>query len=134
MDHAAAVDHLERFEQIAAELARFVVGQAALGLEPCLEGLAFEKIHDVQMQAAAPLDPVDHHDRRVAHLRQRLRLAHEARDGVRRGELGSQDFDGHQAIEGDLPGEVDGAHAAACELPHQLVVGRQRRTQTLEEG
>ena len=134
MDHATAVLLLQGFEPIASELEGLVVGQASSRREAVLQGLPFQEVHHIEMQAVALFDRVNDHDGRMPHLPQRLGLAHESRDAVGRDELGPQHFDGHQTVERDLPSEVDGAHSAAGELPQQLVVGRQRRTQTLEEG
>ena len=63
------------------------------------------------------LDAVDRHDVRMRQARGRPRLSDETRaHPVVARELRRQKLDRHRALEGDVVGEEDDAHAAAAEL------------------
>ena len=70
-------------------------------------------------------DLEDRHDARMVEIGGRLGLGVEAFDVVLIGELAGQDhLEGDNAVEADLPGLKDDAHAAAGDLPDNLIVAK----------
>ena len=75
-------------------------------------------------QAFVLADFVDLHDVRVLQARDGFGFGAESSPLVRRGVLAGQDhLQGDDAVERDLPGLVDDAHAAAAELAEDFVAG-----------
>ena len=97
---------------------RRAVGRGA-GRPAPRQAAALDQLHAEVVLALVLADLVDRHDVRViaacaaasASMRNRCDLG-------RRGELARQDhLERHRAVEADLPGPVDHAHAAAGDLP-----------------
>ena len=90
-----------------------------------IEIAALDELHGEVVLPFMLADFVDGHDVRMIQPRRRLRLALKAGDLLRRGELPGPDaLQGDDAIEADLPGLVDDAHAAAADLLQQFVIAK----------
>src|SRR5438132_1586595 len=80
------------------------------------QGLAFDKLHSVKMDAAIHADLVDRHDMRVVQLGRCLGLKLEALQLFRvESRSERQDLQSHAPIQRYLLGFVDNAHAAAAD-------------------
>ena len=91
--------------------------QPGRAVEPLVQAAAGQVLQLEERQAAGLADGVDLDDVRVLELGDRLGLAEEAGDGLGRGVRAGQDhLERARAIEPDLPGLVDDAHAAAAQL------------------
>ena len=97
--------------------------QTLLALEPRFEALSGQQLHhEVGLTLVGGVEIHHLYDARVIQRAREPRLAHEARGhlgvlAVQRPELLQRGV----AIEVELAGEVDARHAAAAELPHDLV-------------
>ena len=100
-------------------------------LDDAGQGLALDELHGVMMHAAVAADGVDRDDVGVVQQRRGLGLDLESLEllGVGHGGEG-QYLQRHAAVEGQLHGLVDDAHAAAADRAEQLVVpqGAEART------
>ena len=80
-----------------------------------------------ERQALDFADGIDLDDVPMLQLGDRLGLAQESGDGLGPGMSAGQDhLDGAGAIEADLPGLIDDAHAAAAQLTEDLIAGESR--------
>ena len=91
-------------------------------VEPAVEAAAVEVLQLEEGQAVGLADVVDLHDVGVLQPRDGLGLGQESDDrlGVGMG-TGQDHLEGARAVEADLPGPVDDAHAAAAQLAQDLV-------------
>ena len=86
------------------------------------EGLALEEFHDEVLDVAFPTHVVERADVWMRQLRDRLRLALEAKANVRgRSEVGSEDLDRDRPLEPRVPRLVHLSHPARPERRHDLV-------------
>ena len=97
-----------------AEAQRLVADQAQ-------QGRPADERHDEEERALVAAEVVDRHDRRVIHLGDDLRLALEALLELRGQVARGDELDGDLAVEQRVARAVDDAHAAAPELPEDLV-------------
>ena len=97
-----------------AEAQRLVADQAQ-------QGRPADERHDEEERALVPAEVVDRHDRRVVHLGDELGLALEALLELGRQVARGDELDGDLAVEQRIARAVDDAHAAAPELPEDLV-------------
>ena len=89
----------------------------ASGLDPLGEGLAVDVPHAEKRQVADLVGAKDRHDVGVGELRRGPGLPEEPLAKVRIVERRREHLDRHQAVQPQLPGEIDDSHAAATELP-----------------
>ena len=133
MHHATPVAGLQRVEKIPADPCALGKRERA-ATQAVGERLAHQMRHDVVIQAG-PRTYVEHrHDVGVAQVREDVRFPEEALGGVCARELGPDDLDGDGAVEPRVAAEEDHAHAAAPQLPHDVVFGRQRCAEAIEQG
>ncbi len=99
-----------------------------------LERAAGHELHDEEVEPVGAFDGVDRDDVRVVEPGGGLRLLLEPRDdlGVAR-ELRRQHLDRHLALEREVVGEEDGAHAARAEQPLDHVASVEQPRQPLLE-
>ena len=96
--------------------------QRSLG-QPLGEALPLDEAHREVMLALVLADLEDRHDARMVEVGRRLGLGVEALDVGLVGELAGEDhLERDGAVEADLPGLEDDAHAAAGDLADDLVV------------
>ena len=92
-------------------------------LDDAGQGLALDELHGVMMHAAVAADGVDRDDVVVAQQCRGLGLDLKSLELLGVGHSGEgQYLQRHAAVEGQLHGLVDDAHAAAADLAEQLVV------------
>ena len=106
---------------------RGVAASRSARLAQLLDGrfqrLALDQLHGEEMDASLLADGIDWHDVRVVELCSRLRFDFESGNVllIQNGREW-QDLQRDRAIERQLPGLVDNAHAAAANLANQLEV------------
>src|SRR5262249_25285285 len=124
VDHAALVGVLHRPRQRLDQLGRLARRRRAGG-KAVVQAAALHVGHREVRRPLVLADLVDRHDVRVVQLRRRLGLAAEALPLRLAGQLAVEDHlhrDG--AVEADLAGLPDHAHAAAGDLLQKLVVAQ----------
>ena len=87
-----------------------------------LEAAAVDQLHAEEVLALVLADLVDRHDVRVVEVGRRLGLLAKPLDGVVVEPVRQDHLQRDRAVEADLPGAVDDAHAAVGDLGLQLVV------------
>ena len=108
-----------------AEAQRLVADESQQGRPP-------DQRHDEEERPLVSAEIVDRDDRRVVHLGDQLRLALEALFELGRQIARRDELDGDLAVEQRVARAVDDAHAAAAELPEDLVaVGELRADHSL---
>ena len=86
-----------------------------------------DKLHGIVEHALLLADGEDRHDVRMVQLGNRLRFAIESLHGVAVGNAGkAEDLQGHFAVERDLSGFTDHAHATPADLADDLEVAQSR--------
>ena len=109
----------QRFDQLGRPPRR--PGRA---VEPPVQAAAVDELQLEERQAVGLADVVDLHDVGVLQAGDGLRLGQEAGGGLGAGMGAGQDhLQGAGAVQADLPGLVDDAHAAAAQLAQDLVAG-----------
>ena len=125
---AAAVRALERVRQLGENPVHLRSRDASLETQPLGERRAADVAHDEVPDPAHLAEGVQRHDARMRELRGDPRLAPEPlATSVRLGQLGAQHLDRDEALERALAREIDGAHAALAERPHDLVLLAERQ-------
>ena len=121
MDDALVVGGGEPTRDLEGDLDRLARRQRTV-LEPLAERLALEQLHGGVDGALLAAEVVYGEDVGVREGGHRLRLALEAREGLRvLGEVPRQHLDGDVALELRVPCPVDDTHAALAELREDLV-------------
>ncbi len=107
--------HLHGLDQLGQEGGR-LVGRLRRPRQRLRQAVSFEELHREVRPSFVVARIVDLNDIRVAQARHRLRSALKPRPLVRsRVRAGDQHFEGDEAVEGQVPGLVDEAHAPAAE-------------------
>ncbi len=122
VDEARGVGVLEGAGDLGGEVDRLLLGETPLLAEDLLERAALDVFHDEVAAAAALADLDRADDVRMGEAPGGARLAIEALDVDRvLGEALGEDLDRDDAVEGELPGLVDGARRALRDLGEDLV-------------
>ena len=130
VQHIDRVRHPQRARDLQPDPKHALEGQRALHVHHVLQREALEVLHhDVQL-AGGELPVIVHgHDVIVAGPRERRRLTHEALAQLHEHrDVAADDLDGDLAIEVDLVGEVDRAHAALAQAREDAVPAIDHRT------
>ncbi len=122
MDDAPVVGVLDRLGHLARQRGRLARGQWTAG-DFLGQARALDEAHAEVVLVLVLADLVDRYDPRVIEPGGGLGLQVKPPDVHLVGELARQDhLERHRAIQADLAGAVDDAHAAAGDLGEQLVV------------
>ncbi len=126
MDHPAVMGVFDRHGDLAGQTGGLLWRQRPAG-QPLGQAIPFDEAHRVVMTALVLAELENRHDARMLQLGGGRGLGVEAFDVLRAGETAAEDhLQGHHAVEPDLAGLEDDAHAAASDLLDQLVVAEQR--------
>jgi hypothetical protein len=113
VNDVAPVGILDGLSDLHHQLGGFSCGQGAVA-QAMRKALSFDEPHAEVMLALVLAHLEDRHDVRMVEVRRRLGLGVETLDVGLVGELAGQDhLEGHGAVEADLAGKEDDAHAAA---------------------
>ncbi len=124
VDDARAVGVRHGPADVGGDPARLVRGQALPAPGARHVGLERRSLHEVHREvvdARLSSHGVDRDDVRVAKAGCEPRLGEEPLDARRVALLVEDDLESHEPVEGELPREVDGAHAAPAQEPLDLV-------------
>ena len=130
VDDAARVAVVERVGDLDPDVHDLAEVQRLVPDQP-QQVRALRDGHDEEERALVPPEVVDRHDRRVVHLGDELGLALEALLDLGRQVRRGDELDRDLAVQERVARAVDDAHAAASELPEDLVaVGELRADQS----
>ncbi len=129
MDDAASVGVRQRPGHLAEQANGFGRRNAAEPGQPFRERLAVDEPHREEGEPVNLIGPIHRHDVGMGELRRGSSFAEEAVPEAFVGGTGRREhLERHQAVEFEVPGQVDDAHAPASEFPDQvIVVGHQPR-------
>ena len=122
MHDAHRVREAQRVGGLSHYAAGFLGRESVPAPQPGRHGLAVDIGHHEVHEAAGLSDCVDRHYVWVRQAGGRLRLAQEARaDLIPKGQVGREDLDGDAALELEVASAIHDPHAAATDLPLDLV-------------
>ncbi len=134
VDHAGAAGGIQRGGDVGGNTDGQLRGQPFFAHQALAQRLAFVVIHHIVQVSVDGAGGVNRHDVRVAQLGDGPSLGQEAaRDGGIRGQFRMDHLDGDQAIERQVAGAIDDAHATAPDLAFDPVLMAQRALEGVAE-
>jgi len=124
MDEPAGVGMLEGFGDLDADIESVFLRAAFVLYDVVIDGAAVDVLHHEVVVFTGLADVESADDVGVVELGGGAAFGVETLDELRAaGELFGEDFDGDEAVEGELLGFVDGGHGAGTELAEDFVAG-----------